>query len=125
MSSLKVKHIDLAEGGVDHDAREVATKNSKTFPTFFLPVGGSAREVVADWIGELRALGYTDVTRGFRATDIACSAQTHQFAVTGLSRKALEDGWPDSEHLRNAFAAVGLPYFNLHVVRNTLAAFAE
>ena len=37
--SMKLKHIDLSVGKVDQDAREVKTKFSKSFPTFFFPVG--------------------------------------------------------------------------------------
>ena len=37
-ASFKLKHIDLVVGKIDQDAREVATKHAKTFPTFFFPV---------------------------------------------------------------------------------------
>jgi integrase len=40
IASLKLKHIDVAEGKLIQDAREVNTKFSKTFTTFFFPVGG-------------------------------------------------------------------------------------
>jgi len=49
-ASLKLKHIDLAEGKVRQDAREVRTKFSKTFTTWFFPVGDKARQIVIDWV---------------------------------------------------------------------------
>ncbi len=40
IASIRLKHIDLDAGRVFQDARQVRTKFSKTFPTFFFPVGG-------------------------------------------------------------------------------------
>ena len=42
-ASLKLKHVDLADGKVVQDAREVRTKFSKTFTTWFFPVGEEVR----------------------------------------------------------------------------------
>src|ERR1022692_3763953 len=39
IASMKLKHVDLVANRVDQDAREVKTKFSKTFSTFFFPVG--------------------------------------------------------------------------------------
>jgi integrase/recombinase XerD len=36
---MKLKHVVLTEGCVHQDAREVKTKFSKTFTTYFFPVG--------------------------------------------------------------------------------------
>ena len=38
-ASFKIKHVDLSAGSVFQDAREVKTKFSKTFTTYFFPVG--------------------------------------------------------------------------------------
>jgi integrase len=35
IASLKLRHIDIAEGKIDQDAREVRTKFSKSFVTPF------------------------------------------------------------------------------------------
>ena len=37
IASMKLKHVDLIEGCVHQDARDVKTKFSKTFTTFFFP----------------------------------------------------------------------------------------
>ena len=37
IASMKLKHVDLKEGCVHQDAREVKTKFSKTFTTYFFP----------------------------------------------------------------------------------------
>src|SRR5215510_5807751 len=39
IASLKLKHVDIDQGRVDQDAREVKTKFSKSFATWFFPVG--------------------------------------------------------------------------------------
>src|SRR6185437_10662119 len=48
-ASLKLKHIDIDQGHVDQDARQVKTKFSKSFTTWFFPVGDEIRELVVDW----------------------------------------------------------------------------
>ena len=48
IASMKLKHVDLITNSVYQDAREVKTKFSKTFNTFFFPVGEEIREIVAD-----------------------------------------------------------------------------
>ena len=53
-ASLKLRHIDLAEGKVLQDAREVRTKFSKTFTTWFFPVGDEVRQIIIDWVAFLR-----------------------------------------------------------------------
>ena len=50
IASLKHKHIDVIEGKVVQDAREVRTKFSKTFTTWFFPVGDEVRQIVVDWV---------------------------------------------------------------------------
>lgn len=50
VASLKLKHVNLVAGCVDQDAREVQTKFSKTFTTYFFPVGDEIHRIVADWV---------------------------------------------------------------------------
>ena len=54
IASFKLRHIDVAEGKIDQDAREVRTKFSKSFITAFFPVGDDIRAVVVDWVQYLR-----------------------------------------------------------------------
>jgi site-specific recombinase XerD len=53
-ASLKLKHIDIDQGRVDQDARQVNTKFSKTFTTWFFPVGDDILRIVVDWFNYLR-----------------------------------------------------------------------
>src|SRR6185437_8631594 len=54
VASFKLRHIDIADGKIDQDAREVQTKFSKSFVTTFFPVGDDIRTVVVDWVTFLR-----------------------------------------------------------------------
>ena len=52
---MKLKHVDLVAGRFLQDAREVKTKFSKMFDTYFFPVGEGVSKVVRDWMEYLRA----------------------------------------------------------------------
>ena len=54
IASLKLKHIDLVAKCVNQDAREVQTKFSKTFTTFFFPVGEVIEGIVEKWVTYLK-----------------------------------------------------------------------
>ena len=61
IASMKLKHVDLDQRLVEHDAREVRTKFSKSFPTYFFPVGDDIRAIVTEWVTFLR----TELLFGF------------------------------------------------------------
>lgn len=126
IASMKLKHVDLNDGGsVYQDAREVKTKFSKTFNTFFFPVGDEVRGIVAAWVSYLRdekLWGNDDPL--FPATRVALGA-TRQFEAAGLERKRWSTASPIRTIFRDAFANAGLPYFNPHSFRNTLARLGE
>ena len=120
LASFKLKHVDLAEGRVDQDARDVRTKASKTFSTWFFPVGGEALVIVAHWCGYLRSeLLWGDDDPLFPATKIGLG-ETGGFQPVGLRRDGWHSAGPIRDIFRNAFEAAGLPYFNPHSFRNTL-----
>ena len=50
IASIKLKHVDLITGCVNQDAREVNTKFSKTFRTYFFPVGEEICSIVSEWV---------------------------------------------------------------------------
>ncbi len=101
------------------------TKFSKTFTTFFFPVGEEVRQVVTEWVIYLRQVklwGNDDPL--FPATDIIIGA-TRQFEVAGLKRAHWSSAAPIRAIFREAFAAAGLPYFNPHSLRSTLVRLGE
>ena len=101
------------------------TKASKTFTTFFFPVGDEIRQIVEDWVKHLRETklwGNDDPL--FPATKVAVTEE-HRFQVVGLDRKHWSNATPIRKIFRDAFEAAGLPYFNPHSLRNTLVQFGE
>lgn len=121
IASIKLKHVDLSEGCVHQDAREVKTKNSKTFTTYFFPVGDGIRDIVVEWVRFLREQklrGNDDPL--FPATRIVVG-QTRQFETAGLERAHWSSAEPIRKVFREAFARAGLPYFHPHSLRKTLA----
>ncbi|MGH9437344.1 MAG: hypothetical protein ACRD22_05455 [Terriglobia bacterium] len=50
IASLKLKHVDIEWDSVFQDAREVKTKASKTFITYFFPVEDEILQIVREWV---------------------------------------------------------------------------
>ena len=125
IASLKLKHVDLIARCVNQDAREVKTKFSKTFNTFFFPVGQEVCAIVSEWVLYLKdekLWGNDDPL--FPAT-MVLPGPDRQFAAAGLTRKHWSSASPIRSIFREAFISAGLPYFNPHSFRNTLAQLGE
>jgi integrase len=125
IASMKLKHVDLIAGCVHQDARDVRTKFSKTFDTFFFPVGDEVLRIVVEWVGYLRAeklWGNDDPL--FPATRIAVGAN-RRFLASGLSRVHWSSASPIRGIFREAFEKAGVSYFNPHSFRNTLVRLGE
>lgn len=125
LASIKIKHIDLQQGVLYQDAREVRTKASKSFPTYFFPVGDDFRDIFVGWIEFLRTerhFGFDDPV--FPASRVELD-ETGKFHAVGVDRRA----WSNADRIRavfkTAFEAAGLPYFNPHSVRNLLARLGQ
>lgn len=125
VASLRLKHIDLARNVVEQDAREVRTKFSKSFPTFFFPVGEDIRQIVADWVNYLikeKLFGFDDPL--FPATNVELG-ENGLFQTAGLARKHWSNAGPIRAVFKAAFERAGLPYFNPHSFRSTLAQLGQ
>ncbi|MEO6815672.1 MAG: tyrosine-type recombinase/integrase [Edaphobacter sp.] len=125
IASMKLKHVNLIERCVFQDAREVKTKFSKTFSTYFFPVGEEIMEIVVDWIRYLRE----DMLWGnddplFPATRIVVGA-SQQFETAGLERTRWSTAAPIRTIFREAFEHAGLPYFQPHSLRKTLVKLGQ
>lgn len=124
-ASMKLKHVNLIAGCVDQDAREVKTKFSKTFTTYFFPVGDEVRHIVGEWVAFLREemlWGNDDPL--FPATRVAVGA-SRQFEAVGLERAHWSSAARIRTIFRKAFTSAGLPYFNPHSFRNTLVRLGQ
>ena len=125
VASMKLKHVDLISRSVYQDAREVKTKFSKTFSTYFFPVGDEVREIVAAWVRYLREVklwGNDDPV--FPATSIVVGPD-RRFVSSGLKREHWSTAASIRAIFRSAFTAAGLPYYHPHSFRNTLGRLGE
>lgn len=92
LASFRLKHVDLVQGRVDQDARDVKTKASKSFSTWFFPVGGDALPIVQDWCHYLRTtLLWSDDDPLFPPTQIGLG-EDGGFAPVGLRRSECWQG---------------------------------
>jgi len=123
--SIKLKHVNLIDGSVFQDARDVSTKFSKTFTTYFFPVGDDILKIVADWIHYLREQKlYGNDDPLFPMTEVGLN-KNKQFDATGLKRKHWRTTAPIRDIFQQAFKNAGLPYFNPHSFRATLVKLGE
>jgi len=125
IASMKLKHVDLIANSVNQDAREVKTKFSKSFTTYFFPVGDDIHGIVAAWVTYLREdrlWGNDDPL--FPATCVTLGA-ARQFEVAGLKQENWGTASPIRAIFREAFVNAGMPYFNPHSFRNTLVQLGE
>lgn len=125
IASLKLKHIDIDQKLIEQDAREVRTKFAKSATTFFFPVGDDIEAIVTDWVRFLvseKLFGFDDPL--FPATRIAAGADG-LFKSAGLDRRPWSNAGPIRAIFKEAFARAGLPYFNPHSFRSTLAQLGQ
>ena len=125
IASLKLKHIDFNADNVYQDAREVKTKFSKTFTTCFFPVGDDVREIVFEWVQYLKTeylFGNDDPL--FPKTKMS-QGSDNNFAASGLTCEHWSSAATIRKVFKEAFLLAGLPSFNPHSLRNTLAVLGE
>lgn len=125
IASLKLKHIDFDADTVYQDAREVNTKFSKTYTTCFFPVGEDIREMVVEWVQYLKCeLGFGDDEPLFPKTKTGQDDDLN-FKASGLRNEHWSSAAAIRKIFKNSFALAGLPNFNPHSFRNTLAVLGE
>lgn len=125
LASLSLKHVDLETRKVIQDARDVRTKTRKTFPTTFFPVGEDVEKIVREWIAFLiteRLYGPDDPL--FPSTRIGVG-ENGGFAALGLTCEHWSNAGAIRKIFKQSFECAGLPYFNPHSFRNTLAQIGE
>jgi integrase/recombinase XerD len=121
VASMRLGLVDLSDGSVFQDARVLKTKFSKTFTSWFFPVGDKACEIVTDWVKYLaqeKLYGPDDPL--FPATLVVLD-KNRQFKAAGLDRKFWTNAGPIRKIVREAFISAGLPSYKPHSFRKTLA----
>jgi len=125
IASMKLKHVDLVASSVFQDAREVNTKFSKTFTTYFFPVGDDIQQIVVDWVLYLKEVllwGHDDPL--FPKTNVI-TGEDRVFKASGFKNEHWSTASPIRTIFKDAFESAGLAYFNPHSFRNTLVTLGQ
>jgi site-specific recombinase XerD len=120
--SLSLRHVDTTKSPplVRHEPDRVATKFSKNINTYFYPLGDDLRDIVIQWIDELR------VTHLFAPNDPVFprtrvqQGEDMSFRAAGIEPIHWSDASPVRLVFRQGFVGAGLPYFPPHSIRHTL-----
>ncbi len=124
IASFRLKHIDLVEGSVFQDARQVRTKGAKTFTTYFLPIDPVYRSCFEAWVHHLRddlLFGHDDPL--FPPPKMG--RIDGGFAVMGLEREPYKNTNALRAVIKSAFVTTGLPAFGPHSFRKTIVKWAD
>jgi integrase/recombinase XerD len=125
IASMKLKHVDLLTDTVIQDAREVNTKFSKSFTSYFFPVGDDIREIVAEWVEYLKTeLLYRNDEPLFPQTAMRINNK-NEFEASGLKPICWSTANPIRTIFKDSFENAGLQYFNPHSFRKTLVGLGE
>ena len=124
VASLRLKHINMIDGCVYQDAREVRTKNSKSITTYFLPVDDGYLECFTAWVSYLR----TDKLFGpddplfppLKLTPVSGALK-----VTGFQREIYKNANSIRQAIKEAFTRADLHPFTPHAFRKTLVKWAD
>lgn len=125
IASMKLKHIDIGGNNVFQDAREVNTKFSKTFTTFFFPVGDDIQQIVCDWVRYLKEeLLWGNDDPLFPKTHVI-AGEDRVFKASGFKREHWSTASPIRTIFKEAFESADLPYFNPHSFRKTIVTLGQ
>ena len=123
IASAKIKHINLIEGKFSQDARDIKTKFSKSFPTFFFQVGDDMVAIVTDWIKYLKEVKLWGNNDPLFPSTLVHLNKAKCYEVVGVDRKHWSTNSPIRAVFKEAFERVGLNNFNPHSF--TLVQFGE
>lgn len=121
LTSLRIKHVNLAERSVDQNPREVATKFGKKIDTFFTKGFPEAEEALADWLTHLDDVElYGPDDPLFPATALKANANSG-FHAAGFERRSWKTTEPVRKIVSEAFIRAELPAYGPHAFRHMLA----
>jgi integrase/recombinase XerD len=123
--SLKLKHINLESRMVEFHGRDVSTKYSKSFPTWFFPVGDDVEAMFVDWVKFLKHKKLFEYEEPLFSKTAVIHKPGLGFRADGLLREHWTTSSPVRKIFKQAFELANLPYANPHSFRNTLAQLGE
>lgn len=123
-ASFRLGHVDIVEGVIFQDGREVKTKAAKTFETWFFPVDRMYRACFEGWVNYLREeklFGPQDAL----FPKLVSGVKDGRFCCEGFSREPYSGSQMINAVVRRAFEQAGLHAFTPHSFRKTLAMLGD
>jgi integrase len=124
--TLKIKDVDADKKTVWQNPRHVRTKRRKSIITGFVrAVMPCAEDIVIEWLiyaDEVLQLEPNDPL--FPKTLVVPNPETMSFENQGLSNDHWANAQPVRDIFKDAFHAVGVTYFNPHLIRKTICKWA-
>lgn len=120
LASFRIQHVDLIEGVVYQNGREVRTKAAKSFETWFFPVDPIYCAFFEAWFAELtdkQLFGPGDALFPKQKVGVTDG----RFTATGLDPEPYSNAQIVGQVISKAFRDAGLHPFNPHSIRTTLA----
>jgi integrase len=125
IASLRLKHVNIPGRMVMQDARDVRTKASKTIETWFFPIGADVEAIVRDWVEFLKRDRLWGLDDPLFPKTLVRPGASRRFEPAGLERGCWSDPAPIRSIFKREFERAGLPYFNPHSFRKTLARLGQ
>jgi integrase len=120
-ASLRLKHAEVAARRIRQDASEVRVKFSKSQVTIFFPIGADVELIVTEWVRELERRGFTPDDPLFPRMQGLQGPRGRTQPPDDFTRECWSNATPIRQAFRRGCEAAGIPYFNPHLVRKTLA----
>jgi integrase len=119
--TLKMRHVNLHDGCVRQDGREVDTKFKKTSVTTFFPVGSDVQKIFDDYVVHMRNYRMHGPDDPLFSKVKIVPGERLAFEALALSRAPWKVPTPVGQMVRENFVKLGLPKFGPHSFRKTLA----
>ncbi len=122
IASVSLRHLDLTRTPplVRQEPDRVETKFSKSINTYFFPLGDDLKDIVFQWIEELRTAHFFGPNDPIFPRTTVANGTDFCFCATGIEPTHWSDASPVRMIFRQAFVRAGLPYFPFHSFRHTL-----
>jgi len=122
---VKLKHVNLVDGYVHQDAREMHTKFSKSMVINFFPVGNDVIKIFEDYVIYLReVLLFCPEDPLFPKTNML-NAPDGSLKPSNLKREHWSGTGPVRNIVTEAFIGAGLPKYGPHSFRDTLSQLGQ
>ena len=120
LTTLQLKHVNLARRVVRQDPREVYTKFGKEIVTTFFPVSRSAESIFVDYVTWLRGEMAFKPSDPLFPQSKRLSGTRFSFTYEGLDARPWKSAQAPRRIINQAFEQVGCPAYGPHAFRHMI-----